>query len=474
MKARTSATIPPHSLEAERAVLGSIFLEPAALSQAAGRLTADDLYKEGHRIIYKAMLDLAERNEPIDLLTLQAELQRRDQLEAVGGPAALAVLMEDGAMSLQVPSYVTTLQDLSAKREVIRLAREAQNGLGREELVRALDALVTRLAPSLAAGQRPPEVIDAAVLLERDYPDTAGVVQGLIEDRSLTIIGGSAKLGKTALLLGLLLTRSAGAPWLGRATRRGRSGYFQAELSEPLLKQRLALMIQEAPGPLVLDQLLTLSDRNLTLDTPEGQRRIRALIERHRDGLDVVSFDPLARFMAGRENSTEDMNRVVAFLDALIQDYSLAVIAVHHTAKPQRDDPKTGGDKLRGSSVLFAAADSVLMLERQRGGPFTLSFQLRHAAEPEPLILSRGDTLWFQPDEAPEDLQAVANLAGEGRRFSELLQDLQEIQGVSRATAARLLDRAKKLGLVAHEGGRYRSQGLTTVSREHETEDNSP
>ena len=83
--------VPPHSLEAERAVLGAILPERDSLPKAVELLHVR-LYKEGHRKILLAMLGLFERNDPVDPLTIAEELRRRAELEEVGGPAASAGL----------------------------------------------------------------------------------------------------------------------------------------------------------------------------------------------------------------------------------------------------------------------------------------------------------------------------------------------------------------------------------------------
>ena len=86
-----TSKIPPHSLEAERALLGAILLERESLPKAVELLRASDFYKEGHRKIFDTMLVLFERNEPVDLVTLSEELKRQNDLEAVGGPSTLAM-----------------------------------------------------------------------------------------------------------------------------------------------------------------------------------------------------------------------------------------------------------------------------------------------------------------------------------------------------------------------------------------------
>src|SRR6266850_7614979 len=86
--------IPPHNLDAERAVLGAVLLEGRdALPRVVEVLRPSDFYTEAHRAMYQAMLTLFDRGAPVDSLTLSEELRRNDQLQFVGGPAAIALLM---------------------------------------------------------------------------------------------------------------------------------------------------------------------------------------------------------------------------------------------------------------------------------------------------------------------------------------------------------------------------------------------
>ena len=104
---------------------------------------------------------------------------------------------------------------------------------------------------------------------------------------------------------------------------------------------------------------------------------------------------------------------------------------------------------MRGSSALFAAADSVLMLDKADDG-FKLSFELRHGKEPAPLFLTRTDTLWFEPSGPSEELLAVAYLVASGPlRWGQFVQAICTDQNAKRRTAERLLERVKKAGLVA-------------------------
>ncbi len=113
--------IPPHNLDAERAVLGAVLLEGReALPRVVEVLRPSDFYTEAHRAIYHSMLNLFDRGEPVDLLTLQEELRRSDQLPLVGGPAALALLVEQGSVAAYLHSYTAIVRDMAVLRELIQ------------------------------------------------------------------------------------------------------------------------------------------------------------------------------------------------------------------------------------------------------------------------------------------------------------------------------------------------------------------
>jgi len=296
---------------------------------------------------------------------------------------------------------------------------------------------------------RQPVAIDALDLLAKDYPETSGWVAGIIERESLNVLGGPPKAFKTALVTGLGLRIATGTPWLGFPTTPGRVLMLQAEIAEQHFQARLRLMTQ-ALGPLLRpDTFLVASDRQAPLDTAPGQARIRQLLVQHHP--DFLLIDPLARFLTGDENRAQDMNAVVRFLDDLIQTWRLSVLLVHHTGKPSGAE-REGGQRLRGSSVLFAAADSVLMFDHLRG-EHILSFQLRHAADPAPLTLTPTAALWLEPG-TPERLSAVVRLATD-IRYSALRDAVQTELTVSKATATRLIAEAKRNRLIEQVGSRY-------------------
>ena len=304
-------------------------------------------------------------------------------------------------------------------------------------------------APPTAAA---PEPVELTALLDRTYPDDPGLVAGgLVVRRGLVVVGGGPKIGKTVLVSNLVLARAQRRPWLGYATTPGVSLVAQAEIPEPELQKRVGLQIKDTGRP-PAGSVYFLTDRRIKLDRPDGLARLRALLDQVRP--DLLVIDPLARFFSGDENSAKDMGALVAALDTLIQDYALTIIIVHHTGKGSLE-PREGGQRLRGSSALFGAADTVMLLDRDGEG-FKLSFELRHGEEPAPLYLTRTKTLWFVPAGPPEELLAVAYLVHSGPlRWGQLITAIRQDRSVPKRTAERLLDRAKKADLIAADADGY-------------------
>jgi replicative DNA helicase len=117
--------IPPHNLDAERAVLGAVLLEGReALPRVVEVLRPSDFYTEAHRAIYQAMLTLFDRGAPVDSLTLSEELRRTDQLQFVGGPAAIALLMEEASIAAHLGSYTSIVRDMAVLRELIQTSTQ--------------------------------------------------------------------------------------------------------------------------------------------------------------------------------------------------------------------------------------------------------------------------------------------------------------------------------------------------------------
>jgi replicative DNA helicase len=116
--------LPPQNLEAEVSVLGGILLENEALNKVIEILQEGDFYREAHRKIFSSILDLYERGEPADLITLSEELKKREQLENVGGIEYLNSLVNSTPTAANIAYYSKIIKEKSVTRKLINRATE--------------------------------------------------------------------------------------------------------------------------------------------------------------------------------------------------------------------------------------------------------------------------------------------------------------------------------------------------------------
>src|SRR5262245_32719183 len=114
--------VPPQDVEAERSVLGAMLLEPAAVSDISARLVPEDFYRPAHAVVFEAMLALYGRNEPIDEVTVRAQLHAEGRLDQVGGAAFVASLTESVPTAANVGYYARIVKGRALSRRLIAAA----------------------------------------------------------------------------------------------------------------------------------------------------------------------------------------------------------------------------------------------------------------------------------------------------------------------------------------------------------------
>ncbi|MFZ5626231.1 MAG: DnaB-like helicase N-terminal domain-containing protein, partial [Bacillota bacterium] len=121
--------VPPHNLDAEQSVLGSMLLDQEAVFKAMEIIRPEDFYRDAHRLIFEAICDLADRSEPVDIITVAEELRQRGQLDKVGGAAYIATLSGIVPTAANVEYYARIIREKSLLRALISAAtRIAQLG----------------------------------------------------------------------------------------------------------------------------------------------------------------------------------------------------------------------------------------------------------------------------------------------------------------------------------------------------------
>jgi replicative DNA helicase len=210
--------VPPQDLETESSVLGAVLLEPPCLNDVMALLKAEDFYLEGHRRIFRAFLEMSERNQPIDTITLGDYLKTKNELEAVGGSAYLCTLAEFVPTAVNVLSYAKIVKRQSQLRSLISLFMEsAERGYtGNDDpLLLASDVCAELLRINPTSRPHVSRIGDLMTACLKDLDNAyqskgriIGVPTGLeeleryyggISKDDLIVVGGRTSQGKTAL-----------------------------------------------------------------------------------------------------------------------------------------------------------------------------------------------------------------------------------------------------------------------------------
>ena len=391
-----ASRIPPHSLEAERAVLGAVLLERESLPRAIEILRSIDFYKDGHRKIFEGMLALFERNDPVDLLTLAEELRRRSQLDEIGGPAALAALVEEAATSAHLTAYAAIVRDKALLRNLIQIATEiiGQSYEGRDDVERLLDEserLIFQVSDRRMQGTAAPvrTILKATFEhIERLYErkeHITGLPTGFVKLDHMTsgfqptdfiIIAGRPSMGKTAFALNI--ARYAGVEQHKRVL------ILSLEMSKEQLVQRLLCSeakvdshkvrtgyleprdwtrLTNAAGRLAEAPIYI--DDQPALSVLEARAKARRVMAEH--GLDVVIIDYL-QLMRGRnqENRQQEISEISRSLKALAKELNVPVVALSQLSRAvearQSKEPQLSD--LRESGALEQDSDLIIFLYR--------------------------------------------------------------------------------------------------------------
>jgi replicative DNA helicase len=395
------ARIPPHNLDAERAVLGAVLLEGReTLPRVIEVLKPSDFYTDAHRVIYGSMLTLFDRGEPVDVLTLTEELRRGDRLEFVGGPAALALLVEQGSISAYLSSYTSIVRDRAVLRELIQTSSQiiAQAFEAKDDVQTLVDDAERRIF-SLAERRLEGSALPIGKILrntfeyiERLYErkeHVTGVATGFekldletsgFQPSDFIIIAGRPSMWKTAFVLNV-------AQHVG-ITLRGRVLVLSLEMSAQQIVQRMLCAEAKVDSQAVRTGYLSsadwhrltaaagrLSEAAIFIDDSPGltvlEARAKARRMKAEHGLDLLVIDylQLMRGRAAMESRQQEISEISRSLKALAKELNVPVVALSQLSRAvearQARDFKPQLSDLRESGALEQDADVILFLYRQ-------------------------------------------------------------------------------------------------------------
>lgn len=417
----TNLQMPPNSPEAEMAVLGSMMIEDEAVERALEALDESCFYSNAHRTVFRVISELHRAQKGVDPVTVAEELRKRNQLEDIGGAAALAHILEQVATSAHVEHYARIVYDKAVLRELIRTATQIlQDCYSEKEPIVLLDESQARIL-SLAQKQTAnkfssaPDMMHEAILhmekLHGAQKRVTGVATGFktldsmtsgLHAGNLVLIAGRPGHGKTSLAMNIaanvILQKDPGAV-----------AFFSMEMSTAEISNRLiscqaGMSLQEirrgyfkrehwsnvtgAAARLAETMLFIDDSSGLTVLEVRGRsRRLANHLRQSGKSLSLIIIDYLQLMRGGSvrwENRQQEVAEISRGLKFLAKDLGVPVIALSQLSRRVEDKARGDGrpqlSDLRDSGSLEQDADVVAFIFREAASrPHDLSLDQKKA-----------------------------------------------------------------------------------------------
>lgn len=392
--------LPPHSVEAEQAVLGGLMLDNQRLDAVREILGEEDFYRDDHRQIFRMMCELGEASEPLDVITLSDELHRHEQLERVGGLGYLTEMAANTPSATNIIAYANIVRERSTLRQLIGAAQEITSsgynpaGLDADDLLQLAEKRVAEIAE-----HRPKEggLTEVNTLLKatvqridelfRSGSDLTGVSAGLddLDKRTsgwqpgdLVILAARPSMGKTALALNFVESAIF--------TQEKPVLVFSMEMPSASLIMRMMSSVgridqgkmrngklTDEDWPKLSAAVSKLKDKPLFIDdtpglTPQELRaRTRRLAREHGNpGLIMIDYLQLMQVAGASEGRTQEISEISRSLKSLAKEFDCPVIALSQLNRgvEQRPNKRPMNSDLRESGAIEQDADVILFIYR--------------------------------------------------------------------------------------------------------------
>ncbi|HEY6942048.1 replicative DNA helicase [Dokdonella sp.] len=392
--------VPPHSVEAEQAVLGGLMLAPDSWDRVADRLVEDDFYRKDHRLIFRAIGDLSAKSMPYDAVTLGDWFQAQNLVDLVGGASYVIELANSTPSAANITAYADIVREKSVLRQLIdagtEIAGDAFQPEGRtsQELLEVAEQKVFHIAEAGARGRKGfvpmrSAVKEAFQILHQRY-ENRGSVTGLptgfidldemtagLQPSDLIIVAARPSMGKTAFSVNM-------AEYAALKTKKA-VAIFSMEMSASQLAFRLISSLgrinqqhlrtgdlAEEEWPRVTNAITLLSEAKIFIDdTPalspsELRARSRRLKREHDLGLIVIDYLQLMQVPGTKENRATEISEISRSLKALAKELNVPVIALSQLNRSleQRTDKRPVMADLRESGAIEQDADVIMFIYR--------------------------------------------------------------------------------------------------------------
>jgi len=393
----SSRKLPPQHLEAEQSVLGGILIENEAINRVTEILDADDFYRDAHRKIFNALINLSERDEPADLITLTNELRKTDQLDSIGGASYLTSLIDSVPTAANIEYYAKIVKEKAILRKLIQTSTEiiTQSYEDRGDVEVFLDEAERAIFEISEKRVRPSFysirdiVKESFKTIERLFQKkelVTGIPSGFKElDRmtagfqpsDLIIIAGRPSMGKTAFCLNVAQYAAI--------ENKIPVAVFSLEMSKEQLVIRMLCSeahvegtrlrtgyLNESDWPKLTIAAGNLSEAPIYIDDTaalsvlELRAKARRLKADHGLGMVIIDYLQLMKGRARVENRQQEISEISRSLKALSKELSIPVIAVSQLSR--KTEERTGNrpqlSDLRESGAIEQDADLIIFIYR--------------------------------------------------------------------------------------------------------------
>ena len=395
MDLRVGERMPPHSVEAEEAVLGSAMIDPEAMERLVRVLHPLDFYIVKNQWAFEAMLAMRERGTPIDFVTICQELEARGQLKEMGGAAYLSFLINGVPTAIHAEGYAKIVKKASVRRgalgiasEIAQLAYDESN-----DVIMSLQEAATRITTlKFAAISRlnsRQSFMSSDEVLMGDWPEPVWVVPDLLTS-GLGFIHGKPKRGKSWLMMQVSCAKATGGKVFNRTIEPGPVLYFALEdnLRRLKFRQKKQLWPRGAAIDFVLAEQFAQEFGNLA---EGGTDRIAYLVNER--GYQLVVIDTFNRAVgqylkASESNDAGVITKALDRLQRFAVDKNICVMFVDHQSKASKDDSSDAIGDVFGSIAKSGVSDVMWGFYREPGSiNATLSISGRDVEE-QTLLLS--------------------------------------------------------------------------------------
>jgi replicative DNA helicase len=394
--------VPPHSIEAEQSVLGSMLIDPDSWDKVAELVTDNDFYNRSHQIIFRAITRLLNRSDPIDLITVSEELEKHDELDDAGGFAYLGELAKNTPSSANVVSYAQIISERAITRELIGVAHEiaevGYNPEGRDsaDILDLAESKVFEIAERRTGENEGPrgvesilsKTIDRLEELVKTNKEVTGVTSGFtdldkmtsgLQPSDLIIVAARPSMGKTTFAMNLVenAMMAEDKPVL----------VFSLEMpSEQIMMRMLASLsrvdqtkirtaqLDDEDWARISNTMAMLKDKDcLFVDdssglTPMDVRSRARKLARERGGISLIMVDylQLMRVPSLSDNRTLEIAEISRSLKALAKELEVPVVALSQLNRTleQRADKRPVNSDLRESGSIEQDADLIMFIYR--------------------------------------------------------------------------------------------------------------